>query len=59
MSEECRSGSWRERGELLAFEEVLEMIEKRLFRVELQTWPAREIPLLVFGFNEEDAEKER
>ncbi|MCJ7459189.1 MAG: hypothetical protein MUP17_09380 [candidate division Zixibacteria bacterium] len=32
--------------------------EKRLFRVELRTWPAREISLLVFGFNEEDAEKE-
>ena len=32
--------------------------DKRLFRVELKTWPAREIPLLVLGFNEEDAEKE-
>jgi len=36
----------------------VEMIEKRLFRVELKTWPAREIPLLVFGFDKEDAEKE-
>ena len=32
--------------------------EKRLFRVELKTWPAREIPFLVFSFNKEDAEKE-
>jgi hypothetical protein len=32
--------------------------DKRLFRIELKTWPAREIPLLVLGFNEEDAEKE-
>jgi hypothetical protein len=32
--------------------------EKRLFRVELRTWVFGKISLLVFGFNEEDAERE-
>jgi len=33
-------------------------LEKRLFRIELKTWVAQEIPLLVLGFNEEKAKQE-